>query len=463
MPEYLSPGVYVEEAPSLARPIVGVGTSTAGFIGLVPSELEVPVKRVTGELVKGADGTKTEFELTNYPVLATGKTSKFYVDDQEVAAQLLNEDPNKISKVKFENAPKKDATIKAEYVTVSRFEAVDAGKAILCTNFGEFAKSFGDFSTDKNQLLLAHAVHGFFNNGGTRCYVMRFAAERDIQADALDAFGAIDEIAIVAAPGIISEAVQEMLIDHCELLGDRFAILDGAQQATTPEFSKAKIQGQTKDSSYAALYFPWIRVDDFTGKLVSPDDPQREPLSVAPSGHIAGVYAQVDGSRGVHKAPANVVIRGALDVQHPLTKAHQDGLNPSGINCIRNLNGNIYVWGARTMGGDANGEFKFISTRRLMNFLRESIEEGTQFVVFEPNNLGLWQRIKRSVGDFLLGQWRTGALLGDTPDKAFFVKCDAETNPPDVREAGQVVTQIGVAIVKPAEFVIFRIQQQTGG
>jgi phage tail sheath protein FI len=463
MPEYLSPGVYVEEVPPLARPIAGVGTSTAGFIGLVPSEFEVPIKRVTGELVKGADGTKTELPLLSYPVLATGKTFKIRVDDQEVPAQLLNEDPNKVSRVKFETAPSKDATIKAEYVTVSRFAAVDAGKPVLCTNFGEFAKSFGDFSTDKNQQALAHSVHGFFNNGGTRCYVMRFAAERDIQPDALDAFGAIDEIAIVAAPGIVSEEVQEMLIDHCESLGDRFAVLDGAQQETKPEFTKSKIQGGTKDSSYAAIYFPWIRVTDFAGKLVSSDDSQSEPLYVAPSGHIAGVYAQVDGDRGVHKAPANVVIRGALDVQHPLTKAHQDGLNPQGVNCIRNLNGNIYVWGARTMGGDANGEFKHISTRRLMNFLRESIEEGTQFVVFEPNNPGLWQRIKRSVGDFLLGQWRAGALFGDTPDKAFFVKCDAETNPPDVRESGKVVTEIGVAVVKPAEFVIFRIQQQTGG
>jgi Bacteriophage tail sheath protein len=463
MPEYLSPGVYVEEVPPLARPIAGVGTSTAGFIGLVPSEFEVPVKRVTGELVKGADGTKTELPLLSYPVLATGKTFKIRVDDEEVPAQLLNEDPNKVSKVKFETAPSKDATIKADYVTVSRFQAVDTGKPILCTNFGEFAKSFGDFSNDGNQQMLAHSVHGFFNNGGTRCYVMRFAAVRDIQPEALDAFGAIDEIAIVAAPGIVSEEVQEMLIDHCESLGDRFAVLDGAQQATKPEFTKSKIQGQTKDSSHAAIYFPWIRVTDFAGKLVASDDSQSEPLFVAPSGHIAGVYAQVDGDRGVHKAPANVVIRGALDVQHPLTKSHQDGLNPQGINCIRNLNGNIYVWGARTMGGDANGEFKHISTRRLMNFLRESIEEGTQFVVFEPNNPGLWQRIKRSVGDFLLGQWRDGALFGDTPDKAFFVKCDAETNPPDVRESGKVVTEIGVAVVKPAEFVIFRIQQQTGG
>ena len=123
----------------------------------------------------------------------------------------------------------------------------------------------------------------------------------------------------------------------------------------------------------------------------------------------------------------------------------------------------IKIWGGRTLGGDNNGNFKYISTRRFFNFLSESIDEGTQFVVFEPNTPALWQRIKRSTGDFLLNQWRAGALFGETPEKAFFVKCDAETNPPDVRELGLVVTEIGVAIVKPAEFVIFRIQQTTGG
>lgn len=192
-------------------------------------------------------------------------------------------------------------------------------------------------------------------------------------------------------------------------------------------------------------------------------DPASKDLKyVPPSGHIAGIYARVDSQRGVFKAPANEPVFGAVGLKYNISKAQQDGLNPQGVNVIRPLNGNIYVWGARTIGGDANGEYKYISTRRYFNFLRESIDEGTQFAVFEPNSPALWQRIIRNVGDFLLGQWRDGALFGDTPKQAFFVRCDASTNPSDVGERGQVVTEIGVAIVKPAEFVIFRIQQQTG-
>jgi phage tail sheath protein FI len=170
----------------------------------------------------------------------------------------------------------------------------------------------------------------------------------------------------------------------------------------------------------------------------------------------------VDTERGVHKAPGNEVIRGALDVQQRLTKAHQDGLNPAGVNVIRAFDGNIKVWGGRTMGGDANADFKYISTRRLFNFVRESIDEGTQWVVFEPNEPGLWARITRNVTAFLTNVWRAGALFGATPQEAFYVKCDAETNPPELRDLGQVVTEIGIAVVKPAEFVIFRLSQWAG-
>jgi hypothetical protein len=151
-----------------------------------------------------------------------------------------------------------------------------------------------------------------------------------------------------------------------------------------------------------------------------------------------------------------------LGLKYYLSKAKQDGLNPKGINCIRDLNGNIRVWGARTIGGDANGEWKYVNVRRLFLFLRESIDEGTQWVVFEPNAPNLWAKITRNITAFLTNVWRTGALFGTTAQEAFYVKCDEETNPPEVRDAGQVVTEIGVAVVKPAEFVIFRISQWAG-
>jgi phage tail sheath protein FI len=154
-------------------------------------------------------------------------------------------------------------------------------------------------------------------------------------------------------------------------------------------------------------------------------------------------------------------VRAALGVTHPLSRPQQDGLNPTGVNCIRDINGNVTVWGARTAGGDANGEFKYISTRRTLSFLRESIQNGLQWAVFEPNTPALWAKITRNVTAFLTETWRAGALFGATAQEAFFVKCDAENNPPEEREQGRVVTDIGVAIVRPAEFVIFRVSQST--
>jgi phage tail sheath protein FI len=177
---------------------------------------------------------------------------------------------------------------------------------------------------------------------------------------------------------------------------------------------------------------------------------------------MAGIYARVDTQRGVHKAPANETVLGAVGLKYNLSKAKQDGLNPQGINCIRSLNGNIRVWGARTLGGDGNGEFKYINIRRLFNFLRESLDEGTQWTVFEPNAPDLWAAIRRNVTAFLTIVWRSGALFGNTPEQAFYVKCDEETNPPEIRDQGQVITEIGVAVVKPAEFVVFRISQWAG-
>jgi phage tail sheath protein FI len=179
---------------------------------------------------------------------------------------------------------------------------------------------------------------------------------------------------------------------------------------------------------------------------------------------VAGIYARSDAQRGVHKAPANEVVLGALDVRYPVSKALQAALNPAGVNCIRAFGGTIKVYGARSLASDPQGdpEWTYISTRRLVNFLRESLDEGTQWVVFEPNAPELWSKIRRNVSAFLTTVWASGALLGAAPEQAFYVRCDETTNPPEVRDLGRVVAEIGVAVVKPAEFVVFRLSQWAG-
>ena len=399
MPQYLSPGVYVEEVSAGGAVIAGAGTSTAGFIGQVADDVEMPPQ-----------------------------PGQFQTDEE--GGLVLDEDTGEPIPVPFDVA--------------------SASEPQLITSWDAFKKRFGDFQ--EGNKTLAHGVYGFFNNGGTRCWVTRVtnAGNATAVTQALAGFNAIDEIAIVAVPGATNVNIQSAILDHCEGAGDRFAIIDG-QRVTG--YTPSAIQGTLRDSDYAALYFPWVNVYD---PVTAAND------NVPPSGHMAGIYARVDGQRGVHKAPANEVIRGAVGVESRLSKSDQDGLNPDGINVIRQFNGNITVWGARTLGGDGNGEWKYINVRRLFLYLRESIDEGTQWVVFEPNAMDLWAKITRNITAFLTNVWRAGALFGSVPQEAFYVKCDAETNPPEVRDLGQVVTEIGVAVVKPAEFVIFRISQWAG-
>jgi phage tail sheath protein FI len=420
--EYRSPGVYVEEVPSAVQAIAGVGTSTAGFIGVVPDTIAIPSPNPNYNPTQ--DSSPENLPYT---------TTSFAVSDR-----------------------------------------VKAGEVKLCTNFSDFKRFFGDFSTDAGQNTLAHAVYGFFNNGGTRCYVVRAVRESDITANFLQqTFEAIDEIAIVAAPGIIDDAVRDAIVAHCaQATQDRFAILDSpevveANTQTTgvsfPDLTKLDPTNEQSilpnNSNYAAFYFPWIQVFDPASRITQPNGNGRK--YVPPSGHIAGIYARVDSTRGVHKAPANEPIFGALGLKYSLSRNQQDGLNPQGVNCIRDINGNIRVWGARTLGGDQNGEFRYINVRRLLLFLRESIDEGTQFAVMEPNDRSLWAKITRNVSAFLTTVWRSGALFGATPQEAFYVRCDETTNTPEDRELGRVITEIGVAVVRPAEFVIFRLSQTT--
>jgi uncharacterized protein len=267
----------------------------------------------------------------------------------------------------------------------------------------------------------------------------------------------IDEIAIVAVPGQFDQQVQNALLTHCELLHYRFAVLDAE-----PGSSLAEIQDQRSlyDSKYGALYYPWLQIPD-----PFPDNPRvPSPVVIPPSGHTIGIYARSDIERGVHKAPANEVIRGISDLELKLTKEEQDILNPRHINVLRNFredNRGLRVWGARVLTSDP--DWKYINVRRLFIFIEKSIDRGTQWVVFEPNDEPLWQRVKRVITAFLTNVWRDGALMGRTPEEAFFVKCDRTTMTQADIDNGRLIVLIGIAPVKPAEFVIFRIGQWVGG
>ena len=437
--EYLTPGVYVEEVESGLKPISGVGTNTTGFIGEIRDDAWMPPQ--PGKFVTEPDPAD--------PKRTVRKMAPVMEADRD--------NPGK-QRPKQEPDPAKPGQTRDVMAAIPvLYTLAPAGEPRLVTSWEQFKNNFGDFQ-DGNRRL-AHAVYGFFNNGGARAWIARvgFGATPEAYRRVLTRFEAIEEIALLVVPGASPE-VQDMMLSHCEnqYLQDRFAILDG--QPVT-ELTKDAIQGGLRDSSYGAIYYPWIQVYD-------PVTNSRD--YIPPSGHIAGVFARVDDTRGVHKAPANEVIRGALgvgvtpDTPMVLSKADQAGLNPRDINVIRKFDGNMRIWGAHTLIGEENSEWRYINVRRLFLFLRKSIDRGTQWVVFEPNDQLLWGKITREVSDFLRRVWRSGALFGATEAQAFFVKCDESNNPREVRDAGQVIIDIGVAPVKPAEFVIFRISQWAG-
>lgn len=346
---------------------------------------------------------------------------------------------------------------------IGSFDTADTNRAaekavVSCTNFTEFKNAFGgltDLPEDLGHLHLAQAVYGFFQNGGTHCYVTRIKS-KDVKpqdfADALTALEPLDDISIVAAPGMMTKENTAALITHCSVTQpERVAIFDSPRGATYDELQPLPAS-YSGTSNHVALYYPWIEVANPNGSA---------PLHVPPSGHIAGIFSRVDASRGVHKAAANEVIYGAIGIEKAISRSQQDSLNPHGINCIRRLNGNIMVWGARTLGSN-NGEFTYLPVRRLLNFLRVSIDRGTQWTVFEPNGPDLWAKVIRNVSAFLKSIWAAGALFGRTPEQAFYVKCDEENNPQSGRDLGYLIVEIGVAVVKPAEFVVFNISQWSG-
>ena len=280
----------------------------------------------------------------------------------------------------------------------------------------------------------------------------------------IGALEALDDVNLICAPDLMMAyqkelidgdaliALQKALLAHCERSSYRFAILDAPPQMNPQGVYNWRMKEANLDSMHGALYYPWVKIQDpVTNKT----------KFIPPCGHMAGIYARSDSERGVHKAPANEQVRFCIDVETNVTRGEQDLLNPVGINCIRSFSGRgIRVWGARTLSSDPS--WRYINVRRLFNYVEESIERSTQWIVFEPNDAFLWARVRRDVTAFLRTVWLSGALFGASPQESFYVKCDAETNPRELRDLGQMICEIGMAPVKSAEFVIFRFTQWAG-
>lgn len=340
---------------------------------------------------------------------------------------------------------------------------VHPGEAIPVTSYRAFERIFcpapsdGQVGARGDSNRLACAVAGFFANGGAQCYVVNLGSDASrITADHLSALAALDDIRIVTAPGFADLASVDALITHCEARGDRMAILDTPLDIDPlARFQKAaseKGQGLRPPHSangLAAVYTPWIRTrDPLSGQTVD----------MPPSAHMAGVYGRTDAERGVHKAPANVAIRGALGLSRPISQVEQGALNDICVNVIRSFPDGIKVWGARTLAG-AESQMRYVPVRRLVTMVSTSLRAGTQWVVFEPNDERLWKTLRRDISAYLTRLWATGALQGSSPQEAFFVKCDAETTTQADIDAGYINVEVGLATVKPAEFVVIRIGQ----
>jgi phage tail sheath protein FI len=502
MPTYLSPGVYVEEVEAGARPIEGVGTSVAAFVGLAgDGPINEPVlitnwsqyTQTFGEFMDGSYLAHTVYGYflngggTCYVVriggdqpptsaraeLPTAKDKG--VSGYRVTALEAGTPGNQIRIEVGDSSDEAEDTFKLTVRAPGKPDEVydntsfKHGKTSVVTTVKQESKLITIEEIGPANLERAPA-RGSQTLGGSEVAKPVTLTPDDYVGDAADRTGfsgleAVDAVTMLSVPDLMAmyqagdidlegvQAVQTAMLAHCELMGDRVAILDAPPGLNAQQVDEWRTDKVGYDSKYGTLYWPWIKVfDPVAGQA----------RFVPPSGHVAGVWARSDEERGVHKAPANEILRGALALELNITKGEHDQLNPDGINCIRAFPGRgIRIWGARTLSSDP--AWRYLNVRRLFNYIEESVLEGTQWVVFEPNDLDLWQRVKRTINAFLMRTWREGALFGATPQEAFFVKCDAETNPPDVVDAGQLIVEIGVAPVKPAEFVIFRIAQYSGG
>ncbi|MBI4539736.1 MAG: phage tail sheath family protein [Gemmatimonadetes bacterium] len=527
MPEYLSPGVYVEEIEVGIKPIEGVATSNLGIVGptergptevrLVTSWLEF--QRVYGgaidnsfmaHAVKGfydnggqrcfvarvtsLDNTTAPSGGAFAPLVITAIGPGAWGDNilvriadpsQRDPANPANPNPNRFKLVLAyyrtlpatwaagtfvdpslptaqadRNFRRPDALEVYDDLSFEREDQNYVLRAVQASNlvFGNWAAGQAPARPANTPAANAGFVPLANGNNGVALTAADFDGREEpaqtrngVQVSVstgLLGLERIDEVTMLTAPDEHGFAPQlrNAVVIQCERLRDRFAILSVAQNQRNVNNILPN-----PPTSYAALYWPWIYVGHPNG---------RDRIIVPPVGHMAGIYARTDIERGVHKAPANAVVRGALDLEFPVARGMQDILNPRGVNVIRDFRADrrgVRLWGARTMSDDPT--WKYVNVRRLFIFLEESIDEGTQWVVFEPNAEPLWDRVRRSIESFLITVWRNGALMGTRQEEAFYVKCDRTTMTQDDIDNGRLICYIGVAPVKPAEFVIFRIHQ----
>jgi len=516
VPQYLSPGVYVEEMQPALRPIEGVATSVGAFVGIAadgPFHTPTLVTnwsqfvKTFGDPVPGAYLAQSVYGWFNnggsiaYVVRvggpAPGSVSNGNGNGRASKAAAL---PGPAAELMAGDAPalRVTGTDSGAVLTVEVADPAegDPGETfrIFVKRGEEVLETFDGLTARRGKQNAATVVNAQSTHirlellGDTRpanAAVSLSATAAPVGSTGKDlaptspaeylgdsrartGFGgleAIEEITMVAMPDLMAaysagsidldgiKAAQLGLIAHCELMGNRMAILDAPPGLDAQAVKDWRLNQAGYDSKFAALYWPHVKVfDPATGTNVL----------MPPSGHVAGMWARSDSERGVHKAPANEVLRGVLDVEVGITRGEHDLLNPEGINVIRSFPGRgIRVWGARTLSSDSS--WRYINVRRLFNYVESSILNNTDWVVFEPNDPELWGRIRRTVASFLYTVWASGALFGATPDQAFYIKCDDETNPSEIIESGRVVTEIGMAPTKPAEFVVFRLAQLPTG
>ena len=518
---YQAPGVYVEEIPSGSRPIEGVGTSVAAFVGFTEKgPVDTPVRVTNWTQYQAAFGgfiRNGYTPLSVYGFFANGGGNAWVIrvggdvvsnpamislpgraaaalESLRVTSKLPGNDGNDITievadeeagaaaeggeeGASEENAPRFRLSVSRPGTTTEVFEGLslrrgDARNVVDVINPQSTLIQIEDLAPRGVSVADRRpAAQTYSLTGGTESMTALVPADFQgnvVSRSGIDGLEALDDVTMVLAPDIM-KAYQDGLIDmdgvislqksilaHCSRMEDRVAILDTPPGLTPTEVDdwKTKTANLISDGGYGALYYPWIKVDDPAA---------RAPSFIPPSGYVAGLWSRTDDRRGVHKAPANEELMGVLDLETHLTQAELGTLNVHSIDCIRAFPGRgIRVWGARTLA-EAASEWRYINVRRLTNFVKESIDQGTQWVVFEPNDQGLWARVRRDITAFLTRVWGTGALFGATAGDAFYVKCDRETNPQEIIDAGMMVCEVGIAPVKPAEFVVFHIRQITPG